>query len=73
MTAESYIVRFRPGATDEEIAKTKSDLVAAGGEIVHEYTLIKAVAVRVPSDTVTSLSADPSVEGIEKDQEMKAN
>ncbi|KAK9460661.1 uncharacterized protein V1516DRAFT_677331 [Lipomyces oligophaga] len=73
MTAEStYIVRFSPDSTKEEIDETKSHLTDSGAEIVHEYTLIKAVAVRLPEAQVSALEALPSVEGIEKDQEVKA-
>ena len=40
------------------------------GEIKHEHKLIKAVTATFPEDHVGSLDAHPSVDGIEKDQEV---
>ncbi|KAK9239476.1 hypothetical protein V1525DRAFT_398198 [Lipomyces kononenkoae] len=72
MTSSVYIVRFKDDATPTDVSKIKKDLVDSGAEITHEYTLIKAVAVKLPDAEISTLEAHPSVAQIEKDQEVKA-
>ncbi|KAK9477483.1 hypothetical protein V1514DRAFT_333782 [Lipomyces japonicus] len=71
-TDNTYIVRFKKDATDDDIAKIKKDLTDSGAEITHEYSLIKGIAVRLPEGHVSTLESHPHVEGLEKDQEVKA-
>ncbi|KAK9366721.1 hypothetical protein V1509DRAFT_628904 [Lipomyces kononenkoae] len=72
MTSSVYIVRFKDDATPADVSKIKEDLLNSGAEITHEYTLIKAVAVKLPDAEISTLEAHPSVAQIEKDQEVKA-
>ncbi|KAK9454294.1 hypothetical protein V1511DRAFT_503305 [Dipodascopsis uninucleata] len=72
MSSKSYIVRFKPETSDEEVAKVKKNLVDSGAEIEHEYTLIKGFSVKLPDTEVSILSTNPFIEDVEKDQEVKA-
>ncbi|KAK9464962.1 hypothetical protein V1512DRAFT_266965 [Lipomyces arxii] len=70
--SNSYIVQFKPEATEDEVAKIKKDLTDSGAEITHEYNLIKGIAVKIPDTVVSTLESHPSVYHVEKDQEVKA-
>ncbi|KAJ5794837.1 hypothetical protein N7457_001436 [Penicillium paradoxum] len=54
----SYIVRNMP---------VKDNAKEQGGEIGHEYTLIKGFAVTFPEGKVQTLDAHPHVENVEAD------
>ncbi|KAK7203422.1 peptidase inhibitor I9 [Myxozyma melibiosi] len=72
MAGNSYILRFKEDASDDEVSKTKKELTDSGAEITHEYSLIKAVSVNLPETEVGTFEAHEHVAGIEKDQEVKA-
>ncbi|KAK3955442.1 hypothetical protein QBC32DRAFT_333518 [Pseudoneurospora amorphoporcata] len=67
----SYIVTLKDNASDEEIAQTKKDIEAQGGQIGHEYTLIKAFQATFPEGHVQSLASHEHVKDVEADQEVR--
>ncbi|KAK1777456.1 hypothetical protein QBC45DRAFT_378976 [Copromyces sp. CBS 386.78] len=67
----SYIVTLKDDASDEQIAKTKEDVKAQGGQIGHEYTLIKAFQAIFPEGHVQSLDSHEHVKDVEADQEVR--
>ncbi|KAK4041371.1 peptidase inhibitor I9 [Parachaetomium inaequale] len=70
----SYIVTFKADATDAEVQEVKDDVVAKGGTVEHEYSLIKGFSFKTPEVSgfsVDTLSAHPNVETVEADQEMR--
>ncbi|KAL7274233.1 hypothetical protein RUND412_002872 [Rhizina undulata] len=66
-------VTFKPETPDSEVRKAKDEIIAAGGEILHEYSLIKGFSAKFPADYVTTLDSSPHVENVEKDQEVSIN
>ncbi|KAK4466156.1 hypothetical protein QBC42DRAFT_259593 [Cladorrhinum samala] len=66
----SYIVTLKPEATDSQLDDAKQKVKDQGGKITHEYSLIKGFAFEVEEGTVTTLAAQPYVEGLELDQEV---
>ncbi|KAK9473342.1 uncharacterized protein V1510DRAFT_414791 [Dipodascopsis tothii] len=69
MGENTYIIRMNETATADDKAKIAAEIVASGGTIEHEYTLLKAFAVRLPETSVSTFSTNPLVE-VEKDQEV---
>ncbi|KAK7045592.1 hypothetical protein VNI00_007424 [Paramarasmius palmivorus] len=65
----SYIVLFEDFVTDEEIERIISEINASGGKVTHRYTIIRAIAARIPDDYVEYLESLPGVT-IEEDQEV---
>ncbi|KAG0671201.1 transcriptional regulator swi6 [Pichia californica] len=61
------------GDMDVEDKKFKESVKALGGEIQHEYSLIKGFSIKLPSIHATTLGKDEHVSTIEEDQEVKAN
>ncbi|KAL4974984.1 hypothetical protein BDW66DRAFT_152303 [Aspergillus desertorum] len=69
----TYMIKFKPSATAEDIQAVKDQAVSNGGTITHEYKLIKGIAVAMP-EKVTSMSSvenHPHVEHVELDQTIK--
>ena len=71
------IVQFKDGSTEEQHAAVKKDVVAAGGEIHHEYKLIKGFAGEIPeahlADHLVALRGHECVENVELDGEVHAS
>ncbi|KAH8155566.1 uncharacterized protein LAJ45_00576 [Morchella importuna] len=68
---KTYIVTFKPETTDSEIQRAKDDIVAKGGSIEHEYTLIRGFSAKMPDGpAISALEASPHVENMEMDQEV---
>ncbi|KAK4467216.1 protease propeptide/inhibitor [Cladorrhinum samala] len=67
----SYIVTLKDDATDEQLAEAKEQAREQGGEITHEYSLIKGFAVKFPEGHVQTLESHPSVNSVEPDQEVR--
>jgi hypothetical protein len=44
-----------------------------GGEIQHEYSLIKGFSIKLPSIHASKLEANDNINTIEEDQVVKAN
>ncbi|KAI5819917.1 hypothetical protein BZA77DRAFT_302548 [Pyronema omphalodes] len=66
----SYIVTFKPDCPDAEIQKAKDDIIAQGGSIDHEYTLIRGFSCSMPEGHVSTLDANPHVENLERDGQV---
>ncbi|KAK2740559.1 hypothetical protein FQN57_006063 [Myotisia sp. PD_48] len=45
-----YNVTLKPGATDEDLEKAKEEVIETGGEIRHQYKLIKGFTVEYRDD-----------------------
>ncbi|KAK4112080.1 protease propeptide/inhibitor [Canariomyces notabilis] len=67
----SYIVTLKDEATDEQVQKLKDEVKSQGGEIKHEYSLIKAFSVSYPEGTVQALGSHELVKEVEQDQEVR--
>ncbi|KAH8912066.1 protease propeptide/inhibitor [Coniochaeta sp. PMI_546] len=67
----TYIVTCKDDASDEQVAATKQHAKDQGGEITHEYSLIKGFAVKFPEDKVNTLESHEHVKAVEKDQEVR--
>ncbi|CAG8042860.1 unnamed protein product [Penicillium salamii] len=65
----TYLVTAKENATPEEVQAVKQHAKDQGGEIKHEYTLIKGFSVSFPEDTVTTLESHEHVDNVELDQE----
>ncbi|KAF7622996.1 hypothetical protein F9C07_2171058 [Aspergillus flavus] len=63
----SYIVTCKENASAEEIEETKQHVRDQGGEITHEYSLIKGFAVTFPDGAVMTLESHPHVASVEPD------
>ncbi|ODV84586.1 hypothetical protein CANARDRAFT_29114 [[Candida] arabinofermentans NRRL YB-2248] len=68
---KTFIVTLKETCTDPAIAKFKSSLEALGGEIQHEYSLIKGFSVKLPSIHSQALQENDAVATVEEDQEVK--
>ncbi|KAH6658945.1 hypothetical protein BKA67DRAFT_652222 [Truncatella angustata] len=67
----SYIVTAKDGASADDLAALKKHAKDQGGEITHEYNLIKGFAVKFPQDSVQTLESHEHVKAVEEDKEMK--
>ncbi|ODQ59970.1 hypothetical protein WICANDRAFT_62546 [Wickerhamomyces anomalus NRRL Y-366-8] len=65
---KSFIVTLKENAS---AAKFKEGLSKLGGEITHEYTLIKGFAVKLPGFHADSLKKHDEVATVEEDKEVK--
>ena len=67
-TQEDVFVRFknRPGPAEEALIR------GVGGTPRHRYTIVNAIAARVPSQAIQALQNNPNVEAIEPDIEAQA-
>ncbi|KAK0666094.1 hypothetical protein QBC41DRAFT_156535 [Cercophora samala] len=70
-TMPSYIVTCKDDASPEQIEAAKQHAKDQGGEITHEYTLIKGFAVKFPEDSVQTLANHEHVKDVEADQEVR--
>ncbi|KAJ5142877.1 uncharacterized protein N7515_001664 [Penicillium bovifimosum] len=66
----SYIITCKPDATDDDVQAVKEHARGQGGEITHEYSLIKGFAVSFPDDTAHTLESHPHVENVEADSKV---
>ncbi|CAI7589889.1 unnamed protein product [Penicillium bialowiezense] len=65
----TYLVTAKKDASPEEVEATKQHARDQGGEIKHEYSLIKGFSVAFPNDAVTTLESHEHVDNVELDQE----
>ncbi|KAK4140353.1 uncharacterized protein C8A04DRAFT_32104 [Dichotomopilus funicola] len=63
----SYIVTLKDDASPEEVAAAKKHAQDQGGQISHEYSLIKAFAVTFPDDAIQTLESHEHVKAVELD------
>ena len=67
---KTFIVTLKETCSPE---KFKESIKALGGEIQHEYSLIKGFSIKVPSIHASTLGKDENINTIEEDQVVKAN
>ncbi|KAL2153035.1 hypothetical protein VTH82DRAFT_4190 [Thermothelomyces myriococcoides] len=67
----SFIVTCKKDATPEQVEAAKQHARNQGGQIGHEYSLIKGFQVTFPEDTVHTLESHEHVEAVEKDHEVR--
>ncbi|KAG2413499.1 hypothetical protein HFD88_002688 [Aspergillus terreus] len=65
-----YNVTLKKDSPPEELEKAKQTAMDKGGNIKHEYTLIKGFTVEFPEDHVDTLQASEHIH-VEQDQEVK--
>ncbi|RMZ89255.1 hypothetical protein DV736_g3514, partial [Chaetothyriales sp. CBS 134916] len=65
-----YNVTLKENASADELQKAKEKAKADGGEIKHEFTLIKGFTVEFPDDKVGVLQSNEHVH-VEEDREVK--
>ncbi|RMZ74737.1 hypothetical protein DV737_g5783, partial [Chaetothyriales sp. CBS 132003] len=65
-----YNVTLKENASVDELQKAKAKATADGGEIKHEFTLIKGFTVEFPDDKVGVLQSNEHVH-VEEDREFK--
>lgn len=67
-TMEDVFIRFRnrPGPPEEALVRS------VGGTVRHRYTIVNAIAARVPSQAIQGLRNNPNVEVVEPDIEAQA-
>lgn len=70
----SYIITFKDHIKEADASKIKSAISSLGGSIVHEYSLIKGFAVKLPEsvhiDKIKQLYGH-SFANVEEDKEVK--
>ncbi|CAH2450533.1 Protease B inhibitor 2 [Komagataella phaffii CBS 7435] len=67
---KSFIITLKEDATDPAIEKVKSFIKSIGGEISHEFSLIKGFSAKLPTTHVSSVEGDEAVATIEEDSEV---
>jgi len=65
-----YNVTLKEDAKPEELTKAKEHAKSSGGEIKHEFTLIKGFTVEFPDDKVGVLETNEHIH-VERDGEVK--
>ena len=70
LTLTSPQVTLKENASPDELTKAKDKAKAEGGEIKHEFTLIKGFTVEFPDDKVGVLKTNEHV-NVEMDGEVK--
>ncbi|OJJ57643.1 hypothetical protein ASPSYDRAFT_90924 [Aspergillus sydowii CBS 593.65] len=69
-----YIVSFKRDSPEDTVQQVKDQIRESGGNITHEYTLIRAIAVDLPEVSAMSaqvLGGHPHVERVEEDGVLK--
>ncbi|GAB1318682.1 Inhibitor I9 domain-containing protein [Madurella fahalii] len=67
----SYIVTCKEDATEEQVQALKQQVKDQGGQIGHEYTLIKGFQAIYPEGSVQALAGHEHVQDVELDAEVK--
>ncbi|GME94457.1 unnamed protein product [[Candida] boidinii] len=70
---KTFIITLKEHTTDPAVASFKKAVEGLGGEIQHEYSLIKGFSVKLPSVHFPELKKHQDVATIEEDQEVRAN
>ncbi|MCJ1282215.1 hypothetical protein MMC26_001538 [Xylographa opegraphella] len=65
-----YNVTLKENASPEELSKAKETAKSQGGEITHEFSLIKGFTVKYPDDKMSTLESNEHIH-VEKDGEVK--
>jgi len=64
-----YNVTLKENANEEELTKAKENAKSSGGEIKHEFSLIKGFTVEFPDDKVGILQTNDHIH-VEQDGEV---
>jgi hypothetical protein len=67
----SYIVTCKTDASKDQVEAAKQHARDQGGQIGHEYDLIKGFQVIFPEDTVHTMDSHESVKAVEEDGEVR--
>ncbi|KAK3306559.1 uncharacterized protein B0T15DRAFT_527562 [Chaetomium strumarium] len=67
----SYIVTCKQDATAEDVERVKQQVRDQGGQIGHEYALIKGFQAIYPEGTVQTLGEHEHVQHVEEDAEVR--
>ncbi|CAK7218462.1 hypothetical protein SCUCBS95973_003493 [Sporothrix curviconia] len=67
----SYIVTFKPDTPQKEKDAAKKTITDQGGKIGHEYALLGGFSFELPADAVSTLDANPHVQSVDADSEVK--
>ncbi|KAH6631568.1 hypothetical protein F5144DRAFT_602378 [Chaetomium tenue] len=67
----SYIITCKKDASDDQVEAAKQHARDQGGQIGHEYSLIKGFQVTFPEDTVQTMKSHDSVDAVELDKEVR--
>ncbi|KAL8750996.1 MAG: hypothetical protein Q9199_006714 [Rusavskia elegans] len=65
-----YNITLKDGAPADQLSKAKDDAKNQGGEIKHEFTLIKGFTVEFPADRATTLETNEHIH-VEQDGAVK--
>ncbi|KAL8807205.1 MAG: hypothetical protein Q9182_000887 [Xanthomendoza sp. 2 TL-2023] len=65
-----YNITLKEGASPDQLSKAKDDAKNQGGEVKHEFTLIKGFTVEFPHDHVTTLETNEHIH-VEQDAQVK--
>ncbi|KAH7031195.1 uncharacterized protein B0I36DRAFT_323389 [Microdochium trichocladiopsis] len=67
----TYIITCKEDASPEQVEATKQAAKDQGGQIGHEYKLIKGFSVSFPEGTVHAMDSHEHVKHVEADQEVR--
>ncbi|CDK25235.1 unnamed protein product [Kuraishia capsulata CBS 1993] len=70
---KSFIITLKDSVSEGGVTKFKETVKSLGGEIKHEYSLIKGFSVKLPAIHASGLSKHDDVATVEEDQEVKIN
>ncbi|SCU88685.1 LADA_0E11540g1_1 [Lachancea dasiensis] len=72
MAAKTFIVTLKDHVADVDISSVKESFSKLGGEITHEFSLIKGFTVKVPESGIATVKDEhaDSIANIEEDQEV---
>ncbi|KAL8990878.1 MAG: hypothetical protein Q9169_008009 [Polycauliona sp. 2 TL-2023] len=65
-----FNITLKDGAAADQLSKAKDTAKEQGGEIKHEFTLIKGFTVQFPEDRVTTLETNEHIH-VEQDGAVK--
>ncbi|PYH92018.1 hypothetical protein BO71DRAFT_296251, partial [Aspergillus ellipticus CBS 707.79] len=70
--ANSILVTFPKGTPDSVVDNAKKSIVDAGGQITHEYTLIKGFSANAPKAAIQQISTESAAYSphIEEDMDV---
>lgn len=74
MSFKSFIITFKDHVPESDMLTIKSSIASLGGDIVHEYSLIKGFSVKLPETLSIEEIKDihgGSIANIEEDKEVK--
>ncbi|KAI9326894.1 hypothetical protein BDR26DRAFT_876415 [Obelidium mucronatum] len=67
---QKYIVVFKDVSIQTQITQVTDQIKEWGGKVLHEYTLIKAVAVEIPDNLLEKLEDFSQIDYVEEDGDV---